>query len=145
MKLICSGESRDLDFAQRILESCGIILPYGQLTEIYDSKGFRYNLPPYCVCCPINIDENVNELACKDNNNELSDKIKIRLSDGKDILIDFSKTLKISEIKSFIRNQESIDLKRRMVVLWCGKVLDDSTKLGSLNLPKGAVLQVMVP
>lgn len=148
MKLICNVESHNLNFANSILESCGIILPYGQLTEIYDSKGFRYNLPPYCVCYPININENVNEPTSGGNENvtnELSDKIKIRLSDGKDILINFNAARKISDIKSHIRNQEQIDPKRRMVVLWCGKVLEDSTKLGSLNLPKGAVLQVMVP
>ena len=147
MKLICQDESHDLNFAQSILESCGIILPYGQLTEIYDSKGFRYLLPPYCVCDPINIDDNVDQLMHESEIivNESKDKIKIRLSDGKDILMDFHKSIRVSDIKANIRNQEQIDTKCRMVVLWCGKVLDDSTKLENLNLPKGSVLQVMIP
>lgn len=144
--MICQDESRDLILAQSILESCGVILPYGQLTEIYDSKGFRYHLPPYCVCDPINLNDKADNVSSEASNSESSDKqLKIRLSDGKDILMDFDSIKSVSDIKSHIRKQENIDPKRRMVVLWCGKVLEDTRDLRALSLPKGAVLQVMVP
>ena len=147
LKFICQDESRDLIFAQSILESCGIILPYGQLTEIYDSKGFRYHLPPYCVCDPININDKKDDQSLSEANSResLDKQIKIRLSDGKDIFVNSENNKSVSDIKCYIRNQEKLDPNRRMVVLWCGKVLDDSTNLKTLNLPKGAVLQVMVP
>lgn len=136
----------DLELAIGILDGCGIILPYGQLTEIYDSKGFRYNLPPYCVCDPVFLDKNELKSSQKSFNSESeTDKVKIRLSDGKDFTINFENQKNVSDVKIYIREQENIDSKRRIVVLWRGKVLDDCTTLQSLNLPKGAVLQVMVP
>lgn len=134
-----------MELARSILDSCGIILPLGQLTEIYDSKGLRYNLPPYCVCDPVlSIKMDDNTRMPNDVEGE-SNLVKIRMSDGKDFTINIGEQKNVSDIKSYIRNQENIDLKRRMVVLWCGKILDDSLMLQSLNLPNGAVLQVMVP
>lgn len=145
MKIICQDEKDDLCFAQTLLESCGVILPYGQLTEIYDSTGFRYHLPSFCVCDPVNCNEEFDkssDIVTENSMNQTLDKIKIRLSDGKDILME---ARKVSDIKKYIRLHEKIEIKRRIVVLWRGKVLEDSTKLDSLNLPKGAVLQVMLP
>lgn len=145
LKLICQDDSDDLGLARSILDGCGVILPYGQLTEIYDIQGFRYNLPPYCVCDPENFDK-VEMKSCKKHNSESdADKVKIRLSDGKDLCVDIEDQENVSDLKSYIRKQENIDSKRRMVVLWRGKVLDDCIALQSLNLPKGAILQVMVP
>ena len=145
MKLICQDDSDDLELPCSILDGCGVILPYGQLTEIYDSKGFRYNLPPYCVCDPVFSDKfDLKAFKSGNSKSELG-KVKIRLSDGKDFTIDLEDQESVSDIKTFIRKQENIDSKRRMVVLWRGKILDDCIALQSLNLPKGAVLQVMVP
>lgn len=145
MKLICHDDSEDLELANGILDSCGVILPYGQLTEIYDSKGFRYNLPPYCVCDPVFLDayEKQSQKSCTIDGE--TGMVKIRLSDGKDFMISLEDQGSVSGIKDYIREKENIDSKRRMVVLWRGKVLDDCTMLQSLNLPRGAVLQVMVP
>ena len=138
--------------AGSILDSCGIILPCGLLTEIYDEKGFRYHLPPYCVCDPVSTSENGDtcklDSEFKSKNlifNEKMDNIKIRLSNGKDLLMSVEDQQKVSDIKKYIRAKESVNSKQRMVMLWCGKVLDDGVRIGSLNLPKGAVLQVMLP
>lgn len=122
-----------------------MILPYGQLTEIYDSKGFRYHLPPYCVCAPVLEKEKRIRRDEADLGMYTLETIKIRLSNGKDFVTNLKEHEYVSDIKQFIRDQENIDLKHRMVVLWCGKVLDDALQLTSLNLPKGAVLQVMIP
>ena len=144
LKLVCEEIFEDLELARSILDSCGVILPCGLLTEIYDSKGLRYNLPPYCICNPI-ISDNQDLPMSTSGSNQKIDKLKIRLSDGKDIILDLDTKQKISDIKNIIRFQENLDLNKRMVVLWCGRVLDEETKVEMLNLPKGAVLQVMLP
>jgi hypothetical protein len=143
--MICQDDSDDLEFASSILDGCGVILPYGQLTEIYDSKGFRYNLPPYCVCDPV-FSHKFEMKSCIQHISESEiDRVKIRLSDGKDLSISIADQESVLDLKGYIRKQENIDSKRRMVVLWRGKILDDCIQLQSLNLPKGAILQVMVP
>lgn len=107
--------------------------------------GFRYNLPPYCVCDPIST-ENLETRATKySSNNFESQKVKIRMSDGEDVVLDIKNTGTVIDIKSQLREKQNIEAGRRMVVLWCGRVLEDDISLGSLNLPIGAVLQVMVP
>lgn len=75
----------------------------------------------------------------------MSQTIKIRLSDGTDVELDVKNATQISDIKAQIRDKKNIDISRRMVVLWCGRVLEDELNYRSLSLPPGAVLQVMVP
>ena len=117
------------------------------MTEIYDSKGFRYNLPLYCVCDPV-ISESMSFDASETIESSAAhnkEQVKIRLSDGKDVILDIKGFQKIEDLKMMLRSKEMIDLKRRMVVIWCGKVLGDEVNIDSLNLPKGAILQVLIP
>lgn len=144
--MICEDCFEDLELARSILESCDVILPYGNLTEIYDSKGFRYNLPPYCACDPVSASyEESEKIGSSVSGGSKLQKIKVRLSDGTDIVLNVKGAVQISEIKAQIRDKQNIADSRRMVVLWCGRVLEDEVNFGSLNLPQGAVLQVMVP
>ena len=145
LRLICQDDSDNLELVRSILDGCGVVLPCGQLTEIYDSYGFRYILPPYCICDPV-FSEKVELKTARISNSDCgADRVKIRLSYGKDLNIDIKSQEKVSDLKSYIRMHENIDLKRRMVVLWHGKLLDDCIALQALNLPRDAVLQVMVP
>lgn len=45
----------DIAMCRQLLQACDVVLPLGLLTEIYDARGFRYVLPPYCVCDPVNV------------------------------------------------------------------------------------------
>lgn len=135
-----------LELSGAILESCGVIIPYGQLTEIYDETGFRYNLPPYCVCDPVDLLENISEDAVdpEDIKGNLSKVIKLRLSNGKDLKINGNQISTVSEIKKYVTESEDLE-DRRIVIIWRGQVLTDEMKLTSLNLPKDAILQAMIP
>ena len=54
LRIVCEGKTEmELETTQCILESAGVILPTGLLTEIYDETGFRYQLPAICICDPI--------------------------------------------------------------------------------------------
>jgi hypothetical protein len=54
LKVVCAEETKlELETARCILESAGVILPAGLLTEIYDETGFRYQLPAICICDPV--------------------------------------------------------------------------------------------
>lgn len=142
--MVCQESFDDIEFARSLFESCGIILPYGILTEIYDEMGFRYKLPPYCICDPIFL-ENDELSSNKESSQVKPSTVKIRLSDGKDIVLDLHGEELVSDIKRILRKQENLCSKQRIVVLWCGKLLDDEVCLSSLNLPKNSVLQVMLP
>ena len=134
-----------MELSRTILESCGVILPYGQLTEIYDEKGFRYNLPPYCVCGPVDLLENsADEVYPKSFKGKYSNTIKLRLSNGKDLKIDRNQICTVSEIKKYISESENYE-GRRIVMIWRGKILADEMKLEALDLPRDAILQAMIP
>eukprot|EP01006_Ploeotia_vitrea_P047130 TRINITY_DN67094_c9_g1_i1.p1 TRINITY_DN67094_c9_g1~~TRINITY_DN67094_c9_g1_i1.p1 ORF type:complete len:146 (-),score=24.21 TRINITY_DN67094_c9_g1_i1:180-617(-) len=47
------------DMRAIILESSGIIMPSKNWREIYDSTGYRYELPPYIVSDPTNVVEDI--------------------------------------------------------------------------------------
>ena len=142
--MICQENFDDLELAQSILEGCGVILPVGLLTEIYDETGFRYKLPPYCVCNPV-LSDNIDSIVHSKPLESTLSTVKIRLSDGKDLTLDLEGEQLVSDLKNALTRHENLCSKQRIVVLWCGRLLDDNIQLSSLNLPKNAILQVMLP
>jgi hypothetical protein len=42
-------ETPDRELARVIVESAGVRLPRGQLTECYDERGHLYNIPEHCI------------------------------------------------------------------------------------------------
>lgn len=59
LKQVC--ECNDESLARSLINSLSLTLPKGNLTEIYDSKGYNYCIPMYCLKEPENLIEGVSE------------------------------------------------------------------------------------
>lgn len=147
---------RDLELARTILDCAGLILPKGELSEIYDEFGYRYTLPDYCISEPKNLQhDNPSDLSRKLSrksfrsspnlrSTSFSDeatmlglrKLTIRLSSGEDLSIELRPTIKTIDDLSkatILAGNIKLDSKQKMVFLFKGKVLAKGTKLDDIE------------
>ena len=81
-------ENGDFGLASVIIETAGIKVPNGSLSETFDEVGHKYQLPLYCLSPPLNLikeneknDKNGIDGNDKENGNKVT--IRVRISDQK--------------------------------------------------------------
>lgn len=136
--MVCTELRDDLDMARAVLASAGVILPAGHLNEIYDQSGFRYCLPAFCVCEPSNMESAALGGESLHGN---SSKIKVRLSTGKDMIVELAGDARVSTLKEQILGEnEGFDA----TIVWLGRKCNDDESICALGIPDGGIIQAML-
>lgn len=151
--LRAAAETDDHTWAQAIVDGANITLPTGSLQDAYDELGNRYVLPVYCVSKPTNLirDEDVSGDMTKEDEEEneippTGDElyIKLRLSSGKDLKMTVYTSDTVLKVKKKLQKLEAVEpAKQRW--FYAGKMLTDKTTIGEAKIPKGYVVQVILP
>ena len=119
----------------------------GYLTDCYDELGNRYQLPIYILNRPANLvrDETSEGSSGDVQENDPGEEviIKLRLSSGKDLKLTVRSRHTIGKIKRILAKAESISPDQRW--FYGGKVLQDKLKIEDTNVPKGHLIQVILP
>ena len=130
----------------------------GQLTEAYDELGNRYIIPKYCLSKPTNVQGSMttgyNPLpshGLKSKRQENGHKasgipvtIKVRQSTiRKDLKVTVLTTDRVRDLKKNLEADHSVDSKK-ITLLYSGRVLNNSTLIKDLDIPKGFVIQAVV-
>ena len=150
-------ESENLETAQSIVDSLGIILVDGTLMEVYDSTGFKYVLPLYCLSYPENIEDSPKTTVLSSKSREEfqqhsfdSEKpvvLKLRISNGTDCTVNTSSlsSVTIEGLKLRVQEETGIN-KQNLAVFYLGKgPYADDTLLHKMGFdPVNSVLQIMV-
>jgi hypothetical protein len=147
---------KDLELARTIIDCAGLILPTGELAEVYDEFGYRYLLPDYCISEPQNLlPDNPSDLArklsrksCRSSPNLRSmsfseevaqlglRRLTIRMSSGEDLSVELKPTMKTIDDLSkatVMAGNIKLNSKQKMVFLFRGKVLEKGTKLDNID------------
>ena len=154
LKLVC--ESRDDGDARAIIDSLGIVLPTGLLSDgAFDEWGNRYVIPEYCFVEPSNLlKESTKDLSGSSQNvaarNDESEPITVtlRLSNQNqgDIRIHARKNYGTEKLRRALIEKDSSFGNTKMRFIHLGRVLSNSDRLGNV-FPSSAdacVLQVMI-
>ena len=125
----------------------------GSLQDAYDELGNRYVLPVYCVSKPTNLikDEDVSGETSKEEDDEneplpTGDElyIKLRLSSGKDLKMTVYTSDTVLKVKKKLHKLEGTEpAKQRW--FYAGRMLTDKMTIGEAKIPKGYVVQVILP
>ena len=141
------GRWGNIQTAKAILSCAGITLPVGTLTEAYDERGYRYTVPPYCLCDPLNglmttpstdaiaTEESYDYYNLPISENEPLTQLKIRLSTGEDIelRIPTSPLIRLGHIKSLLRKKMN-NIGVNISFFWGGHgPLSDSLQLCAMQ------------
>ncbi len=140
---------RDLELAKAIIECAGIVLPSGELTEVYDELGFKYNIPNYCLAEPGNLVEDEcksrNRLERNSSQRSLSfsedgcgrpKELRVRLNTGTDLMVPMKpSTATIFDLNSATLKKANLLNGEKLLFFYSGQgPLQGSTKLD--DLPK---------
>lgn len=151
--LRAAAETDDHTWAQAIVDGANITLPTGSLQDAYDELGNRYVLPVYCVSKPTNLirDEDVSGDMTKEDEEEneippTGDElyIKLRLSSGKDLKMTVYTSDTVLKVKKKLQKLEAVEPSKQRW-FYAGKMLTDKTTIGEAKIPKGYVVQVILP
>ena len=129
----------------------------GQLTEAYDELGNRYIIPKYCLSKPTNFQGSVtagystpppSSTRKRQENGQktggTSMIMKVRLSTmRKDLKLTVLTTDRVRDLKKRLETDHGVDHKK-ITMLYSGRVLNDSTLIKDLGIPKGFVIQAIV-
>jgi hypothetical protein len=140
--MVCVEAFSDIVLCRSLLEGCGVILPAGSLTEIYDAKGFRYRLPLFCICEPVNLDggsesvpgNSVTEAVEGTWETTSLAEVHVRLSSDEDVRFELDPQSRVQQLKLLLQ-------PKVVTVLWRGKILSDDVALESLGLTSKDLLQ----
>ena len=128
----------------------------GQLTEAYDELGNRYIIPKYCLSKPTNFQGSMTtgynispssahkrqENGQKTGGTPMT--MKVRLSTmRKDLKVTVLTTERVRDLKKRLETDHGVDHKK-ITMLFSGRVLNDSTLIKDLGIPKGFVIQAIV-
>lgn len=117
------------------------------MTDCYDELGSRYQLPVYVLSRPTNIqredteEETVAENTDTDPGEEVV--IKLRLSSGKDLKLTVRNRHTIRQIKQTLAKAENLHGDQRW--FYGGKLLQDKLKIEDIKVPRGHLVQVVLP
>ncbi|XP_068709466.1 ubiquitin domain-containing protein 2-like isoform X2 [Montipora foliosa] len=151
--LRAAAETEDHTWAQAIVDGANITLPTGSLQDAYDELGNRYVLPVYCISKPTNLirDEDVSGETTKEDEDEnetppTGDElyVKLRLSSGKDLKMSVYTSDTVLKVKKKLQKVEGIEPSKQRW-FYAGKMLTDKTTIGEAKIPKGYVVQVILP
>lgn len=142
-------ETHDHALAQAIIDGANISLPNGTLTDCYDELGNRYVLPVYVLSAPCNvIEESVGtDTSTEPETNEtigIEIPLKLRLSSGKDIKLIARSTDTVIKIKKAVEADHGCEASRQRWYV-SGKLLHDKLHIEDARIPKGFIIQVILP
>lgn len=142
-------ENGDFGLASVIIETAGIKVPNGSLSETFDEFGHKYQLPLYCLSPPLNLikeneknDKNGDDGNDKENGNKVT--IRVRISDQNEKTSDFDvyEDDTIAACKQKAAEQFSIIGSQRW---FCrGGILSDIMTVKQCKIPDNFVIQIIV-
>lgn len=146
---------RDLDLARAIIDCAGLVLPGGELTEVYDELGFKYCIPEYCFNEPTNIIQESEKLSRRPSTRVLRTRslseeacrgaerrLTVRLSTGLDIHLFLKPSIKtIDDLSKAAVKEGDLTLAegQKLLFFYSGRPLAQDTKLDDLERLDGKI------
>ena len=133
---------------------CVCYLLPGSLTDAYDELGNHYVIPVYCVCTPINLITNEEHSGHSTSSGEM---VIDEASLGEEYMIRCRMSDTCKDHKLNVRPGEAIGVAKKRLVkelgktssklkwFYGGKILYDKMTIADANVPRGYVIQVVVP
>lgn len=144
LRTICNDNTLTLDDIDSFMKSSNIVTYKGCINVTYDSKGYLYEIPNYCINDPVRY-ENIEEEKSKDIPKEENIEVKIRcfVDEGKIKIKNHESIEKLKDIiskhKTFI-NKFKCDSIR---LFFGGKELQNEKPLYFYNIENKSIIQML--
>ena len=140
---ICNDTTLNLDDIDSFMKSSNIVTYKGCINVTYDSKGFLYEIPNYCINDPVQYEKKIEDEKKIPNKENI--EIKIRCFSD-EIKIKINNYEKIEKLKENIRGNKN--LKNKYVLdnvrlFFGGKELQNDKELWYYNIENKSILQML--
>lgn len=129
----------DENLCKEIIKKSRISLPNKNLMLVYDSRGFRYDLPIFVINPPLKYGSQ-EKAKSLENIEDKEFQVLIRIAGNPDCPLRVSTLLKVSEAKKKL--QEALNLSKEFRLFFNGKELQNDSFLGNYKLSEGNVIIV---
>lgn len=142
-------ENGEFGLASVIIETAGIKVQNGSLSETFDEMGHKYQLPLYCLSKPENLINENHRMSKKDQIDDQTRQgpettLRVRISDQNEKTSDFSvfEEDTIFMCKQIAAEKFSIIGSQRW---FCrGRILSDAMTIRQCKIPPNFVIQIIV-
>jgi hypothetical protein len=144
LHMICNNDTLSMDEIDSYMKSSNIVTYKGCINVAYDSKGFLYEIPNYCINDPVRYE--IIEEEKKDMPNKENIEIKIRcFSDEGKIKINNYENIEklkelISECKIF---KKKYNLEDGIRLFFGGKELQNHKQIWFYNIENKSIVQML--
>jgi len=142
-------DSNDVDTASAILQASGISTPHGDISEVFDERGVRYEVPRYCFQNPTNLVDGMGEQAPRRGNFRSEEiEIKFRMAYGSetsDTKCTVNTTDSIGDIvEAFKKANEKAAAASRIRLFFYGRELRKNDQCAACYLRKTGLVVLAV-
>lgn len=113
----------DVAMQEAIVASAGLFLPNGDLTLVYDERGFRYEIPLFCLSPPSNITSEEKRPESPAGGDLGNFTLLLRISYGEDIKFIGPSTSTVADVKRFLARKGTDESRQR--IFYQGRQLND--------------------
>ena len=143
LHMICNDSSLSIDDIDSFMKSSNIVTYKGCINVTYDSKGFLYEIPNYCINDPVRYEKKEDDKKNMPKKENIEIKIRCYSDEGK-ITINNYKTVDnlkemISECNTFKGKYKLDDIR----LFFGGKELQNQKELWFYNIENKSIVQML--
>ena len=143
LHMICNDSSLSIDDIDSFLKSNNIVTYKGCINVTYDSKGFLYEIPNYCINDPVKFEKIEEENKQMPNKEDLEIKIRCFSDEGKIKINNYENVEKLKEIISECKNFKNSYKMDNIRLFFGGKELQNQKELWFYNIENKSILQML--
>ena len=143
-------DSNDVETAGAILMASGITTPHGDLSEVFDERGARYEVPRYCFQNPVNLVNGIEETQSPRKGKFQREEIEIKFrvgngSETDDTTCTVSTTHTTEEIVAIFRaNSEKAAAASRIRLFFYGREMQKGDMCAACGVRKSGLVILSV-
>ena len=144
LHMICNDNSLNIDDIDSFMKSSNIVTYKGCINVTYDSKGFLYEIPNYCINDPLRYEIKEEENKNMPNKENIEIKIRCFSDEGK---IKINNYENIEKLKELINNSKTLKNKYKLDdgirLFFGGKELQNQKQIWFYNIENKSIVQML--
>ena len=143
LRTICSDYSLSLEDIDIYMKSSNIVTYKGCINVTYDSKGYLYEIPNYCINDPVKYEKNEEEKKDIPQKEDIEIKIRCYTIEGKITISNQENIEKLKEIIFEHKNFKNKYILEGVRLFFGGKELQNQKQLWYYNIENKSIIQML--
>ena len=140
---ICNDNTLSLDDIDSFMKSSNIVTYKGCINVTYDSKGFLYEIPNYCINDPLQYEKKIEEDKVMPKKENIEIKIRCFSDEGKIKINNYEKVEKLKQMVAECKTFKNKYILEKIRLFFGGKELNNENQLWFYNIENKSIIQML--